>query len=183
MPGTIDDYRKSSVAAEESLFFLGLPTGTGTPPTEEFHMLFLRGDNSSIDAGANTEDIADVTQKTQPSEITSYSPTQSLSALFLKDDPCCQALEDIFRSRAVGEDTYFNLVEVDYWKEHSTSTTESKKWVAYKTQVSIEVTSFTNEAGGKRRIEATIHYTGDPVSGCTSAKPTTAGIVTFTPDT
>ena len=183
MPGTIDDYRKSSVAAEESLFFLGLPTGSGTPATEEFHMLFLRGDNSSIDAGANTEDVADVTQKTQPSEITSYSPTQSLSALFLKDDPCCQALEKIFRDRAVGEDTYFNLVEVDYWKEATGSTSESPKWVAYKTQVSIEVTSFTNEAGGKRRIEATIHYTGDPVEGYTSAKPTSAGIVTFTANT
>lgn len=181
MPGTIDDYRKSSVAAEESLFFLGLPTGS--QGAEEFHMLFLRGDNSSIDAGANTEDIADVTQKTQPSEITSYAPTQSLSALFLKDDPCCQALEKIFRDRAVGEDTYFDLVEVDYWKEHSSSTTESPAWVAYKTQVSIEVTSFTNEAGGKRRIEATIHYTGDPISGKTTAKPTTAGIVTFTADT
>lgn len=181
MPGTIDDYRKSSVSAEESLFFLGLPTGTES--AEEFHMLFLRGDNSSIDAGANTEDVADVTQKTQPSEITSYAPTQSLSALFLKDDPCCQALEKIFRDRAVGEDTYFNLVEVDYWKEHSTSTAQDVKWVAYKTQVSIEVTSFTNEAGGKRRIEATIHYTGDPISGYTAAKPTSAGIVTFTADT
>lgn len=178
---TIDDYRKTTVAAEESLFFLGLPTGTSS--AIEYHMLFLRGDNSSIDAGANTEDVADVTQKTQPSEITSYSPTQSLSALFLKDDPCCQALEKIFRDRAVGEDTYFDLVEVDYWKEDSTSTEQSPKWVAYKTQVSIEVTSFTNEAGGKRRIEATIHYTGDPVTGTTSAKPTTAGIVTFTANT
>lgn len=178
---TIDDFRKSSVAAEESLFFLGLPTGT--EGAEELRMLFLRGDASSIDAGANTEDTSDVTQKTQPSMVTSYSPTQSLSALFLKDDPCCQALEKIFRDRAVGEDTYFNLVEVDYWKEHSSSTELAPKWVAYKTQVSIEVTSFTNEAGGKRRIEATIHYTGDPVSGYTAAKPTAAGIVTFTADT
>lgn len=181
MPGTLDDYRKSSVAAEESLFFLGLPTGS--QGAEELHMLFLRSDASSIDTGVNTEDVADVTQKTQPSEITSYSPTQSLSGLFLKDDPCCQALEKLFRDRAVGEDTYFSLVEVDYWKEHSSSTTESPAWVAYKTQVSIEVTSLTNEAGGKRRIEATIHYTGDPVSGKTTAKPTTAGIVTFTADT
>lgn len=181
MPGTLDDYRKSSVAAEESLFFLGLPTGS--QGAEELHMLFLRSDASSIDTGVNTEDVADVTQKTQPSEITSYSPTQSLSGLFLKDDPCCQALEELFRDRAVGEDTYFSLVEVDYWKEHSSSTTESPAWVAYKTQVSIEVTSLTNEAGGKRRIEATIHYTGDPVSGKTTAKPTTAGIVTFTADT
>lgn len=181
MPGTIDDYRKSSVAAEESLFFLGLPTGTSS--AIEYHMMFLRGDNSSIDAGTNSEDIADVTQKTQPSEIVSYSPTQSLSALFLKDDPVCQALENIFRSRAVGEDTYFDLVEVDYWKETADSTDQSPKWVAYKTPVSIEVTSFTNEAGGKRRIEATIHYNGDPVTGYTTAKPTTAGIVTFTANT
>lgn len=181
MPGTIDDYRKSSVAAEESLFFLGLPTGAQS--AEEFHMLFLRADASSIDTGVNTEDIADVTQKTQPSEISSYSPSQALSALFLRDDPVCAALEGIFRSRAVGEDTYFNLVEVDYWKEATGSTSESPKWVAYKTPVSIEVTSFTNEAGGKRRIEATIHYNGDPVEGYTTAKPTTAGIVTFTPNT
>lgn len=181
MPGTINDYRKSSVAAEESLFFLGLPTGASS--AEEFHMLFLRADASSIDTGVNTEDIADVTQKTQPSEISSYSPSQALSGLFLKDDPVCQALEGIFRSRAVGEDTYFNLVEVDYWKEATGSTSESPKWVAYKTPVSIEVTSLTNEAGGKRRIEATIHYNGDPVEGYTAAKPTDAGVVTFTANT
>lgn len=180
MPGTIDDYRKSSVAAEETLFFLGLPTGSGTPATEEFHMMFLRGDNSSVDTGVNSEEISDCTQKTQPSEIVSYSPSQSLSALFLKDDPVCQALEDLFRKRAVGEDTYFNLVEVDYWKEATGSTSEAPKWVAYKTPVSIEVSSFTNEAGNKRRIEAVIHYNGDVVEGYTSAKPTTAGIVTFT---
>lgn len=181
MPGTLDDYRKSSVAAEESLFFLGLPTGTSS--TEEYHMMFVRADNSTISTNPSTEQFNDVTQRTQSEEITAYAPTQSLSGLFLKDDPVCQALEKLFRDRAVGEDTYFNLVEVDYWKEHSSSTEQSPAWVAYKTPVSIEVTSLTNEAANKLRIEATIHYTGSPVSGKTTAKPTSAGIVTFTADT
>lgn len=176
MATVIDGYRASSVAAEESLFFLGLPTGTSS--AIEYHMMFLKADNSTIDAGANTEEIADVTQKTQPSEIVSYAPTQSLSGLFLSSDPVYQALEKLFRDRAVGADTHFDLVEVDYWKETADSTEQSQKWVAYKTDVSIEVTSITNEAGGKRRIEATIHYTGDPVTGYASSKPTDAGLVT-----
>lgn len=176
MATVIDGYRASSVAAEETLFFLGLPTGTSS--ATEYHMMFLRADNSSIDAGANSEDIADVTQKTQPSEVVSYSPTQSLSGLFLSSDPVCQALEKLFRDRAVGSGTHFDLVEVDYWKEADGSTEQAPKWVAYKTDVSIEVTSLTNEAGGKRRIEATIHYTGDPVQGYASTKPTDAGLVT-----
>lgn len=180
MPSVLEGYRASSVAAEETLFFLGLPTGSQS--AIEYHMMFLRADNSSIDAGAQTEDIADVTQKTQASEISSYKPTQSLSGLFLSTDPVCMALEKLFRDRTVGAGTHFDLVEVDYWRETPASTSEAPKWVAYKTDVSIEITSFTNEAGGKRRIEATIHYTGDPVEGYTAAKPTDAGLVTFTPN-
>lgn len=176
MSTVLDGYRASSVASEETLFFLGLPTGATS--AIEYHMMFLRADNSSIDAGAQTEDIADVTQKTQPSEIASYKPTQSLSGLFLSTDPVCMALEKIFRDRAVGADTHFDLVEVDYWREDAASTEQAPKWVAYKTDVSIEVTSITNEAGSKRRIEATIHYTGDPVTGYASTKPTDAGLVT-----
>lgn len=170
----LTNYRNSSVQAEESLFFLGITESD----SEVFHMMFLRADSSTIDAGANTETINDVTQKTQAEEIASYSPTMAYSGLFLADDPVCRALESLFRNRAVGADTHFNLVEIDTWNETSTAGT----YVAYKTDVSIAIGSFTNEAGGKRRIEATISYTGDPVDGTATYNADT-GIATFTANT
>lgn len=164
----LDDYRKSTVGAEESLFFLEVPDSSGS--SKAFHMMFLRADNSSVDTGVETETVNDVTQKVQPTEVSKYSPTQTLSSYFLKDDPVCKALEKVYRDRATGAAAHFNHLEV--------LTYDSNK--AYKTDVTVSVSSITNEAGDKRKIEATIGYAGDSIEG-TAEIDNESGIATFTP--
>ena len=164
----LDDYRKSTVGAEESLFFLEVPDGSDS--SKAFHMMFLRADNSSVDTGVETETVSDVTQKVQPTEVSKYSPTQTLSSYFLKDDPVCKALEKVYRDRATGAAAHFNHLEV--------LTYDSNK--AYKTDVTVSVSSITNEAGDKRKIEATIGYAGDSIEG-TAEIDNESGIATFTP--
>lgn len=169
MAGELQNYRNSSFGAEETLFFLEVPSN-GDDGTKAFHMMFLRMESSSVDTGVETETIADVTQKVQPTEVTSYAPTQPISGLFLKDDPVCKALEKVWRQRATGADAHFNHLEVCKWDGNK----------AYKTDVTVSISSITNEAGDKRRIEGTVGYAGDSVEGTAQIDEDT-GIATFTP--
>lgn len=172
MAGELQKYRNSSVGAEESLFFLEVPTDQSTPETKAFHMMFLRQEASSVDTGVETETIADVTQKVQPTEVSSYSPTQAISGLFLKDDPVCIALEKLWRDRATGAAAHFNHLEVLTWDNNK----------AYKTDVTVSISSITNEAGDRRRIEGTVGYAGDSVEG-TATIDVETGVAAFTPKT
>jgi hypothetical protein len=169
MANELQTYRNSSVGAEESLFFLEVPTDPSTPDTKAYHMAFLRQEASSVDTGVETETIADVTQKVQPTEVKSYSPTQSFSGLFLKDDPVCKALEKVWRERATGASAHFNHLEVLTWNGNK----------AYRTDVTVSVSSLTNEAGDKRKIEGSFGYSGDSVEGTAEINAET-GVATFT---
>lgn len=170
MADELNKYRQSSFGAEETLFFLNVPTSQKTPETKAFHMAFLRQEADTIDTGVETETVPDVTQKVQPTEIKSYSPTQAFSGLFLKEDPVCQALEKVWRDRATGADAHFDHLEVDTWNDNK----------AYKTDVTVSVSSITNEAGDKRKIEGSFGFASDSVAG-TATIDTDTGVATFTP--
>ena len=144
------DYRKSSIGAEDTLYFLDTKqiatVAAGAVTGGEFHMMFLMADSNSVETGGSLETVADVTQKVQPSEATYEAITIPYSGLFLKTDPVCIALEKLYRERPTGDKSHFYIVEVDKWNENK----------AYIADVAIVVTGITNEAAGKRRIEATI---------------------------
>lgn len=165
----LDNYRKDTVGSEESLFFLEVPD-SGSDDSKAYHMMFLRAESDTIDTGVETETISDVTQKTQPTEVKAYSPSLSLNSYFLKSDPVCKALQDVFDKRATGAAAHFNLLEVRTW--------DSNK--AFRTDVTVAVSSIPNEAGDKRKIEATIGYAGDSEEGTASINAET-GVATFTP--
>lgn len=153
------EIRKSSVGAEQSRYFLNtdqkavVNMGTGTITSGEFNMMFLMAENNNVETGASLETVADVTQKVQPSEPKYEGITIPYSALFLKDDPVCKALETLYRTRPVGDAAHFYLVEEDKW-----AGTSGKFYVC---NVAIVVTGITNEAGDKRKIEATIGLASD----------------------
>lgn len=168
MAGELQKYRNSSIGAEETLFFLEVPSSADSD-TKAFHMAFLRQEADTVDTGVETETIADVTQKVQPTEVKQYSPTQSFSGLFLKEDPVCQALEKCWRDRATGAAAHFNHLEVLTWDNNK----------AYKTDVTVSVSSLTNEAGDKRKIEGSFGYSGDSVEGTATIDKET-GVATFT---
>lgn len=178
MANELQTYRNSSIGAEETLFFLECTEDPDKTPEGEkaYHMAFLRQEASSVDTGVETETIADVTQKVQPTEVSSYSPTQSFSGLFLTEDPVCRTLEKVWRERATGASCHFNHLEVLTWKSAGDG-----KFVAYQTDVAVSVSSLTNEAGDKRKIEGTFGYTGDSIKGTATIDQET-GVATFTPD-
>lgn len=153
------EIRKSSVGSEQSRYFLNcaqdavVDMGAGTITSGTFNMMFLMAENNNVEAGASLETVADVTQKVQPSEPQYEGVTIPYSGLFLKEDPVCQALETLYRTKPVGEASHFYMIEEDKW-----AGTSGKFWI---TDVAIVVTGITNEAGNKRRIEATIGLAAD----------------------
>lgn len=181
MATALQTYRASSVAAEKTLFFLNVLLdpykAEGAENKKEFHMAFLRQDASSIDTGVETEAVSDVTQSTQPEEVMSYKPTMSFSGLFLAEDPVCKFIEKVWRDRATGEECHTDLLEVDTWRNEGNDS--SPAYCAYLTDVAVSVSSITNEAGGKRRIEGTFSYASDPVKGTATFDGDT-GVATFT---
>ena len=160
------EIRKSSVGAEQSRYFLNtsqeavVNMGTGAITSGVFNMMFLMAENNNVETGASLETVADVTQKVQPSEPSYEGVTIPYSGLFLKDDPVCQALETLYRTRPVGDAAHFYMVEEDKW-----SGAAGKFYIA---DVAIVVTGITNEAGDKRRVEATIGFGSDWVAVSTS---------------
>lgn len=161
MANELAKYRASTVQAEETLYFLEV--------SNAYHMLFLRAEAATVDTGAETEEIPDVTQATQAEEISKYKPSMTLSSVFLKEDPCCKAILDIWDKRATGADTHFNLLEVRTWDDNK----------AIKNDVSISVSSITAEAGSKIKIEATLNFTSDPVDVGTAIINGETGVATI----
>ena len=164
MANELARYRASTVQAEETLYFLEV----GESSAKAYHMLFLRAESATIDTGAETEEIPDVTQATQAEEISKYKPSMTLSSVFLKEDPCCKAILNIWDKRATGADTHFNLLEVRTWDGNK----------AIKNDVSISVSSVTAEAGSKIKIEATLNFTSDPVDAGTAEIDAETGVAT-----
>lgn len=171
MASVLDGYRKSSIGSHESKFFLNVPTDLKTPATKAFHMAFLRNDAATIETGIETETVNDVTQKTQPTEVKSYAPTQAFNGLLLKDDPVCKYLIDLYDRRAVGGDVYCEHLEVREWDGNK----------AIKNTVSVGVESIVYEAGNTVSITGSYGFTGDPEFG-TATIDSDTGIATFTAD-
>lgn len=160
--------RGSVIAASETLHFLKVKASDDT--SEAYHMVAIRCEASSITTGVKTEDVADVTQKTQGSEITGYQPTVEVSGVFLSSDPVSAKIYELYKKRAVGSELHMKHLAVDVWDGNK----------AQECDAIIEITSFENSAGGNKQIAYTIHLISDPVDGTATIDDTT-GVATFTP--
>lgn len=169
MAGNVIDMKKSTVGAEETLWFLEVPTDLQTPETKAFHLAFMRMEESSEESNVETEVIADVTQKIQPTEVKSMSPTLPFSGPFLKDDPVCKYLSHIYHKRLVGGAVHANMLKVMTYDKNK----------AYKYDISIAVSGFPNAAGDLLNVTGTYSITSDGEEGTATIDKTT-GIATFT---
>lgn len=159
--------RGSVIAASETLHFLKVKASDDT--AEAYHMVAIRCEASSITTGVKTDDVADVTQKTQGSEITGYQPTIEVSGVFLSSDPVSAKIYELYKKRAVGSELHMKHLAVDVWDGNK----------AQECDAIIEITSFENSAGGNKQIAYTIHLISDPVDGTATIDDTT-GVATFT---
>lgn len=160
--------RGSVIAANETLHFLKVKGADDE--AEAYHMVAIRCEASSIETGVQTEDVADVTQKTQGSEITGYQPTIEVSGVFLSSDPVSAKIYELYKKRAIGSSLHMKHLAVDVWDGNK----------AQECDANIEITSFENSAGGNKQIAYTIHLISDPVDGTATIDDKT-GVATFTP--
>lgn len=159
--------RGSVIGAHETLHFLKVKGADDTAAVH--HLVAIRCEASTVTTGVQTEDVADVTQKTQGSEITGYQPTIEVSGLFLSSDPVSAKIYELYKQRALGSDLHMKYLAVDVWDGNK----------AQECDANIEITSFENTAGGNKHIAYTIHLISDPVDGTATIDDTT-GIATFT---
>lgn len=162
--------RGSVIGAHETLHFLKVQGADDTAAS--YHLVAIRCEASTVTTGVQTEDVADVTQKTQGSEITGYKPTIEVSGLFLSSDPVSAKIYDLYKQRALGSSLHMKYLSVDLW--------DSNK--AQECDANIEITSFENTAGGNKHIAYTIHLISDPVNG-TATIDNATGVATFTATT
>lgn len=159
--------RASVIGAHETLHFLKVKGADDE--NAAYHMVAIRCEASSITTGVQTEDVADVTQKTQGSEITGYQPTIEVSGVFLSSDPVSAKIYELYKKRAVGSELHMKHLAVDVWDGGK----------AQECDANIEITSFENSAGGNKQIAYTIHLISDPTDGTATIDDTT-GVATFT---
>lgn len=167
----LETYRSNTVDAHQTKYFLEIEN--------EYHMAYLRANDNNMDTGANTETINDVTQKNQAEEVTSYSKSWTYDSLFLLNEPVSEEIQRLNDEDATGGKTHYNMLEIREWRP---SKGNEGKFEALRYPVAVVPTGVTNEAGGLRRITATITKVGDTTFGTGSYDEET-GIATFTADT
>lgn len=170
MADELEKYRASTVGAYETKFYLEVPTDLSQPTVKKFHQAFLRHESSNIEANPETETIADVTQKVQPTMLKSYAPVQPFGGLFLKDDPVCKYLQNLYDTRATGGAAQVKHLEVRAWDNNR----------AFQSEVSVAIETIENEYGDFRRITGTFGYVGDSKEVKATVDDET-GIATVTP--
>lgn len=159
---------------KRSLFRTFLDT-TPAGETPTYNLLGVNVSELSVDYAPQSESSVDIISDSADTEITSYQPTASVSAVATEDDPVFEFINELRRSRAVLDDACTSIVNVDLYNPVSDS---PDSYVAEKQDVSIQIDSYGGAGGESLKIEYTINYRGDPVKGTFSVASKT-----FTADT
>ena len=111
--------------------------------------------------------------KSPHNSITAIAKQYSMSADYVKGDPCLDYIESI--EDKIGSDCVTELIDVDM--SSSISDGSGTKYKARKANITISVTQpYSIEGGNNQNIEATFYVNGDLVDGSfdTSTKTFTA---------
>lgn len=105
-------------------------------------------------------------------EVERYAPNMPIEAVAMNGDDVFEFIDGLRKNRATLDDAHTQIVNVWMYE-----TPEGTSYPAELQEVTISIDSFGGEGGASSKINYTIHYRGDPVSGDfdTSA-------LTFTPD-
>ena len=114
-----------------------------------------------------------INMKSPHNSITAIAKQYSMSADYVKGDPCLDYIESI--EDKIGSDCVTELIDVDM--SSSISDGSGTKYKARKANITISVTQpYSIEGGNNQNIEATFYVNGDLVDGSfdTSTKTFTA---------
>ena len=150
----IADYLNVGTASEANFVLMG----TGFTTLDE-------------EAGAQSETVKYINEKTSSSSIVSYESSFPFEAEHITDEDAIEAIYNVMRNHMTGADAEFDYVRVELWNPvpNSENTFEARKF-----KVSAEATSYSGE--NKQALSGNLNAVGDPVLGTfnTSTKTFTA---------
>lgn len=157
-----------------------LNTGTPWTPSASTGVVWSRINKGftemTEDANAEVTEEQYIGDKNSSASIDRYAMSAGLDGVAFKEDAIFEVLDTIHRTRAVGEDCEYQLLNVDIYNPTTDPQTSAVSYPAQIQPVVIEITSWGGEVN--LGVGATLHYNGDPVFGtCTI----TSGVPTFTP--
>ncbi|MBE5846240.1 MAG: hypothetical protein E7300_01010 [Lachnospiraceae bacterium] len=101
-----------------------------------------------------------INQDSADTQITGYQPNAAVTLQAKKGEDIFEFINNLRKSRAIGEDAETTIVNVDAWEEAS-----SGAYPAEKQNVSIQIDNFGGPASDPVSIGFTINFKGDPVTG------------------
>lgn len=105
-------------------------------------------------------------------EVEGYKPNMAIEAVAINGDEVFEFIDGLRKSRAVLDDAHTQIVNV--WMYESD---DAGDYPAELQDVAISVDSFGGDGGASTKINYTVHFRGDPVTG--TFNPTT---LTWTAD-
>lgn len=93
-------------------------------------------------------------------EVEGYKPSMAIEATAINGDEVFEYIDGLRKNRAILDDAHTQIVNV--W---TYETDTSGAYPAELQDVAISIDTFGGEGGASNKINYTIHYRGDPVSG------------------
>lgn len=144
-----------------------------TPDSTDTYVLIGDGiTTGTINYNPQTLEETYIHEDSGTTEIESYRPTMPVEATAAKGDDAFDYIDALRKARAVLADAKTDIVNVWLYETEVTG-----EWPAEQQEVSIQIDSFGGDGGASAKINYTINFIGDPVSGMFN--PTTG---VFTPD-
>lgn len=144
-----------------------------TTGSEGWKRIGLGVTTGNIEMNANITTEQYIHEDTAYNSIDSYAPSMSIEQTAYKGDDVYDYIFDIYYNRKTGSDCESQMLNV-YYKE----TSGGSSFKAEKQNVAIEITSYGGDAGAPVKINYTVHFNGDAVTGTATISN---GVPTFTP--
>ena len=120
--------------------------------------------NSEISYNPQTEEVINIHQDSGTTEITAYKPSLAIEATAINEDSVFESVDGLRKNRAVLDASKTDIVN-GWMYETATGTDPNFKYPAEKQEVYVAVESFGGEGGQSAKINYSLYYAGDPVTG------------------
>jgi hypothetical protein len=144
--------------AKRSLFMTFLNTAPSS--TASYALIGQGVTELSISYNPQTKTEQFINQDSADTSITGYQPNAPVTMQVKKGDPVFEFVNNIRKTRAIGEDAVTDIVTVDAFDTESAGA-----YTAEKQSVSVQIDSFGGPATDPLSIGFTLNYKGDPVPG------------------
>lgn len=143
-----------------------------TPETSDWALIGEGVTSGEISYNPETSEEVYIHEDSGSTDVESYKPSMAIEAVAINGDDVFEFIDRLRKDRAVLSDAHTQIVNVWLYEEET-----GGEYPAELQDVAISIESFGGEGGESAKINYTIHFRGDPVSG--TFNPST---LTWTPD-